>query len=225
MGDRRFVRVFLWRDRAVGDLGGGRVCLDPDPRIGACAGDAALWNFVEHHPAFFRRVDRARSHALGEWFRQCCAYANQEIFFISLAGPFSGFLLAAFAIVGALVVGGSVTMGTLLLIFTVPVNVVLPFGVAVLNSFVLNLLWVNIFWGIFNLVPVYPLDGGHVTRYVLLKADPLNGVRKSLWVSVIAGISFALIGFFLLGSTYMAILFAYLAFQSYQALQGSVGGY
>ncbi len=149
---------------------------------------------------------------------------NQEIF-ISLAGPFSGFLLAAFAIVGTLVVGGSVTMGTLLLVLPVPVNVVLPFGVAVLNSFVLNLLWVNIFWGIFNLVPVYPLDGGHVTRYVLLKADPLNGVRKSLWVSVIAGISFALIGFFLLGSTYMAILFAFLAFQSYQALQGSVGGY
>jgi Zn-dependent protease len=149
---------------------------------------------------------------------------NQEIF-ISLAGPFSGFLLAAFAIMGTLVVGGSVTMGTLLLVLPVPVNVVLPFGVAVLNSFVLNLLWVNIFWGIFNLVPVYPLDGGHVTRYVLLKADPLNGVRKSLWVSVIAGISFALIGFFLLCSTYMAILFAFLAFQSYQTLQSSVGGY
>jgi len=59
-----------------------------------------------------------------------------------------------------------------------------------------------------------------ITRYALMKAIPWDGVRKSLWVSVIAGISFALIGFFLLGSTYMAILFVFLAFQSCQALQG-----
>jgi membrane-associated protease RseP (regulator of RpoE activity) len=82
------------------------------------------------------------------------------------------------------------------------------------------LLWVNIFWGFINLMPVFPLDGGSVTRNVLLQADPIDGVRKSLWVSVIAGALIALAAFFFLSSLYMAILFGFLAFQSYQSLQG-----
>jgi stage IV sporulation protein FB len=99
----------------------------------------------------------------------------------------------------------------------------LPFGGSILNAFVITLLWVNLFWGLINLMPVYPLDGGNVTRSLLLKADPLEGVRKSLWVSVIAGILVAVIGFFLLGSVYMAFLFGFLAFQSYQSLQSRAG--
>jgi hypothetical protein len=47
----------------------------------------------------------------------------------------------------------------------------------------------------------------------------VNGVRKSLWVSVIAGALIALVAFFLLSSLYMAVLFGFLAFQSYQSLQ------
>jgi membrane-associated protease RseP (regulator of RpoE activity) len=81
------------------------------------------------------------------------------------------------------------------------------------------LLWVNIFWGIINLMPVYPLDGGSVTRNVLLQADPVDGVRKSLWISVIVGALIALMAFFFLRSVFMAILFGFLAFQSYQSLQ------
>ena len=88
-----------------------------------------------------------------------------------------------------------------------------------MNIFVTELLWVNIFWGVFNLMPVYPLDGGSVTRNVLLQVDPADGVRKSLWVSVIAGALIALIAFFFLRSLYMAVLFGFLAFQSYQSLQ------
>lgn len=114
-------------------------------------------------------------------------------------------------------------MSALLGVIPVPVNVALPFGGTLLSSFVLSLLSVNIFWGIFNLMPVYPLDGGHVTRYALLQADPYDGVRKSLWVSVIAGIAVAALGFFVLRSTYMALMFAFLAFQSYQSMQGYGG--
>ena len=82
------------------------------------------------------------------------------------------------------------------------------------------LLFVNVFWGIFNLLPVYPLDGGQVTRNALIQYDPRDGVRKSLWVSVIAGAVIALVGGFLMDSVYIALLFGVLAFQSYQSLQG-----
>jgi membrane-associated protease RseP (regulator of RpoE activity) len=87
----------------------------------------------------------------------------------------------------------------------------------------MNLLWVSIFWGIVNLMPVNPLDGGTVARYILMQTDPLNGVRTSLWVSVITGAAVAFMGLVFLKSTYMAILFGLLAFQSFQALQGGAG--
>jgi stage IV sporulation protein FB len=143
---------------------------------------------------------------------------NQNIF-ISLAGPFAGFLLAGLIAVGVVLSGGSILTTYLLRVIPLPVNAVLPIGGSILSSLVTTLLWINIFWGLINLMPVYPLDGGNVSRYLLLKTDPLDGVRKSLWLSVFAGGLVALAGFFFLGSVYMAILFGFLAFQSYQSLQ------
>jgi Zn-dependent protease len=80
-------------------------------------------------------------------------------------------------------------------------------------------LWVNVFWGLINLVPVYPLDGGSVTRNILVQVNPINGVRWSLWLSVIVGGLIALAGFIFLRSIFMALLFGMLAFQSFQSLQ------
>jgi hypothetical protein len=70
---------------------------------------------------------------------------------------------------------------------------------------------------------VLPLDGGTVIRYILTQTDPLNGLRTSLWVSVISGAAVAFAGLVFLRSTYMAILFGLLAFQSFQLLQGGAG--
>lgn len=143
---------------------------------------------------------------------------NQNIF-ISLAGPGAGFILAAAAIVGVILAGGEIIMTRLLGFIPIPGLALLPFGGNLLNMFVTALLWVNIFWGLINLLPVYPLDGGNVARNVLVQVDPVDGVRKSLWVSVIAGALIVIVAFFFLGSLYMAILFGILAFQSYQSLQ------
>lgn len=144
---------------------------------------------------------------------------NQEIF-ISLAGPSAGFLLAALVAVSVILSGGSVLTNWLFGVIPLPTLASVPFGGRVLNLFVLMSLWVNIFWGLINLLPVYPLDGGNVARYLLLKVDPVDGVRKSLWVSVIAGGLVAVTGLLLLRSIFMALLFGLLAFQSYQSLQG-----
>jgi stage IV sporulation protein FB len=144
---------------------------------------------------------------------------NEQIF-ISVAGPGAGFLFAVLIIVGVLVAGGSIITTRLLGFIPLPGLALLPFGGQILAGFVTALLWVNIFWGLINLMPVYPLDGGNVARYILLQVDPADGVRKSLWVSVITGGLIALVAFFLLRSVYMALLFGFLAFQSYQSLQG-----
>jgi stage IV sporulation protein FB len=143
---------------------------------------------------------------------------NQNIF-ISLAGPGAGFIFAAAAIVGVILAGGEIIMTRLLGFIPIPGLALLPFGGNLVSMFVTALLWVNLFWGIINLLPVYPLDGGNVARNVLVQVDPVDGVRKSLWVSVIAGALIAIVAFFFLGSLYMAVLFGILAFQSYQSLQ------
>lgn len=158
----------------------------------------------------------------GSGFASIALTPSQEIV-ISLAGPLSGFFLAGLVGASVLGLGGSIAMGTLLGFIPLPAMVSLPFGGSILNSLALDLLWVNIFWGIFNLVPVYPLDGGNVTRYFLLNADPWDGIRKSLWISVIAGAVAAIVGLLFLRSIYMAFLFGLLAFQNYQTLQGRAG--
>ncbi len=149
---------------------------------------------------------------------------NQQIF-ISIAGPGAGFLLAGLVIGIVILTGGSVLTTWLLGILPLPLTAVLPFDSRILNLLVTLLLWVNIFWGLVNLMPVFPLDGGQVARNVLIQYDPLDGVRKSLWLSVIAGGIIALVGLIFFRSIFMALLFGLLAFQSYQSLQGRAMGF
>ncbi len=100
----------------------------------------------------------------------------------------------------------------------------------------LFLLVINLYWGIFNLLPVWPLDGGQVTRELCSGLWKWNGKRVSLEISVaVAGViavysvacamkaAGAIIeilpGWFPQGSYWTAILFGLLAVQSYQLLQ------
>ena len=147
---------------------------------------------------------------------------RQEIF-VSLAGPFAGFLFAAILIGSVLASGGTIGINWLLGFIPLPCVGTIPFGGVFLRLLVFFLLSVNIFWGLINLVPVYPLDGGNVARYLLLQYDPRDGVRKSLWLSVVAGAAVAVVALLFLRSIYMAFLFGFLAFQSYQSLQNRYG--
>ncbi|GAB4497654.1 MAG: site-2 protease family protein [Anaerolineales bacterium] len=141
---------------------------------------------------------------------------NQHII-VSLAGPFAGFLLAGLTLAVGVALGGKIIFTTILGVIPFPV-VLMPYG-SILTDIFITMLWVNVFWGIINLLPVYPLDGGHVSRYILTQQDPMNGLRTSLWVSVITGGILAVAGMVFLGSIYMAFLFGLLAFQSFQMLQ------
>jgi Zn-dependent protease len=143
--------------------------------------------------------------------------ANQQIF-ISLSGPGAGFLFAGLVVAIVLVTGGSVGINWLLGFIPI-LDAVMPFGGRVVAVLISMLLWVNVFWGLINLVPVYPLDGGSVARNAFLQADPIDGIRKSLWLSVIAGGIVAVAGLLFFRSIFMALLFGFLAFQSYQSLQ------
>lgn len=141
---------------------------------------------------------------------------------ISLAGPGAGFIFAGLVMLVVALVGGDVYLTPLFGIFPMP-GARLPAAGRIVNLMLSALLWINVFWGFVNLVPVYPLDGGNVARHILIRLDPLEGYRRSLWLSVIAGAIAAVGGVILFGSFYIAFLFGVLAFESYQQLRGRMG--
>lgn len=92
--------------------------------------------------------------------------------------------------------------------------------------------WINLVWPIFNLVPVWPLDGGQVTREVCVVAAPARGVAVSLTISVVTALLLAIwsLAIYLLnrpipswipvsGSLFTVLFFALFAYFSYQELQ------
>ncbi len=145
--------------------------------------------------------------------------ANQQIF-ISLAGPVAGFVFSALLLGIVAVTGGSIGISWLFGFIPLPLNISLPLGGAFVTEVVRQLLWISILWGGINLMPVFPLDGGSVARNLWLQLDPIDGIRKSLWLSVVTGALLALVGLIFFRSLFMALLFGFLAFQSYQSLQG-----
>jgi Zn-dependent protease len=138
---------------------------------------------------------------------------------VYFAGPLAGFILALAAAVALI-------------------------AVRVLDTFDLHplldhALWVlvgiNIFWGILNLFPIWPLDGGQISRDFLGWISPARGIRISLGISfTVAGLlainSLAamagrpLIPFWPFGGVFSAILFGLLALESYQAMQMEESG-
>jgi Zn-dependent protease len=138
---------------------------------------------------------------------------------ISAAGPAAGFALAALV---------AATLYATNRYVSFPVVQHMGQGEPItepqLYNLVSDLLWVNIFLGLINLFPVYPLDGGHIAREVFLAFDLREGVRYSLMLSCAAAAGLALFGLLQLQSIFVALMFGYLAYSSYQGLQGYAGG-
>jgi stage IV sporulation protein FB len=98
------------------------------------------------------------------------------------------------------------------------------------------LIWINVGWGILNLLPIWPLDGGQASRDFLDWLVPYRGVRLAYGISIVVAGLLALNALLVtwdrpiealgwvpglnrLGGYYTVFLFGYLAFVSYQRLQ------
>lgn len=136
---------------------------------------------------------------------------------VSLAGPLAGFALFGLTYAVAFSVAG-----------------------AGLNVYVLNaikfMLWINLFWSLFNLLPVLPLDGGNVLRELLAvfgvrAADAIAagvGFVVALLMAVYGALLYArllpdavadLLPWWLRPSIYMTIWFALFAVDNFQRMQ------
>jgi Zn-dependent protease len=60
---------------------------------------------------------------------------------------------------------------------------------SLLYTFLETMLFVNLYWPILNLLPIWPLDGGQISRELFTWGSPRNGVRLSLQLSMgVAGL-------------------------------------
>lgn len=140
---------------------------------------------------------------------------------VAFAGPAAGFVLAGLAMVALVLVQREVIFEPRLPFVDFSPSFRSPW----VNAFVADLIWVNIGWGLVNLLPIFPLDGGQISRAVFISLNPIHGEQQSLTLSIAAAIGMALYGITAWQSTFVLIFFGYLAFQSYQMLQGPGGGY
>ena len=75
---------------------------------------------------------------------------------------------------------------------------------------------VNLFWTILNLLPVFPLDGGHLMKIILERIFGIRGIKFAFLLSVALAVAIGLC-FFLFQQMLMGALFLMLAFESYRA--------
>ncbi len=151
------------------------------------------------------------------------ARSPQEQIIISAAGPAAGFALAALTVAFIYAIGMSVI---------VDVSHILPaFGIdpgdkelSPAADFGLWLmLTINIYWGLLNLLPVYPLDGGQIARQLFLLRNAYEGLTQSLWLSLIVAGAMAVFGL-TRKDFWVAALFGSMAFGSWQMLQDAGRG-
>ena len=140
---------------------------------------------------------------------------------VALAGPFAGFCLTGLALLAARYSGVSIHLGFYMFL---PVLAVSPGGAAYSYWHVLlnDLLLVNFYWGVINLLPVYPLDGGHAALAIFEQVDPRDGKRKSLILSAAIAGAVAIFGA-LEQNICVALMFVILAVSSLQLLDGVRG--
>jgi len=127
--------------------------------------------------------------------RQGPKLSRWKEFVIVLNGPLAGFLtfIIAYQLIG----------------FVGEKNSILIYALKVAIN-------VNLFWSLLNLLPVLPLDGGHLLRILLEGAFGLRGLKIAFFVSILLA---SLVGlyFFFIQQILMGALFFMLAFESYRA--------
>ncbi|MDA7643077.1 hypothetical protein N8665_02110 [Akkermansiaceae bacterium] len=154
------------------------------------------------------------------WGMGGLAYPNTQLnqkqsFWVTWAGPLAGLgffgliVLTCCAIYG-FAIGTDLTM--ILLFPSRETYTVL----AKMNDPVLymlkDLLWVNFWWSLMNLLPVFPLDGGQI--YASIERSP-----KKVWtVGMVTGALVAVAALLFLQQLFITILFGYFAFQNYKRL-------
>ncbi len=165
----------------------------------------------------------------------------KEMIQVALAGPIAGFILIVIIYVVTQLLGAELqgfyygVTGWEIIEFAIPQFYVYDLGMLRLdegviplatqaviwthiNDLIVTLSVINILWGLLNLVPVFPLDGGQTVMGIFSLSNPQTGQVEALRVSLVVGAMISIVAVFVLQELYLGIMFGFLAFQSYQML-------
>lgn len=117
---------------------------------------------------------------------------------ISAAGPFTGIIVGGATFVAMMFSGA-------------PEN---PYAAAAASAFV----WINAVWGVFNLAPMMPLDGGNIMLAALQMITKGKGEKPTRYISIVVA---AVCGLLALRASYTwgAVLSGLFLFRNVQALR------
>lgn len=156
------------------------------------------------HALMVRRLGYGDStivlHGLGGVCQWRGSPTRKERILIALAGPGAGLVVGAAA-----------------LALVIPLGLPNEFA---LRNLVLAILIINIGWSIFNLLPIWPLDGGHVLRTALQSTNRSNRetVKLSLTVSMITG-GLLILAAILFSEIFIVLLVGFIVYSNYRELQ------
>lgn len=159
---------------------------------------SVLWHELGH--AFARKrfgqpFSEIKLYSFGGLCSGPGRFTRRQSFLISAAGPAASLFL------------GGVTA---LILFTPGMsNPWIP-------EFVGFMLWVNVGWAFFNLLPILPLDGGNMLDALLANKNASLVPQ----IGMILGGVMAVVGLLYFDSFFMAFLFGYLAYGNYQRTKG-----
>ena len=166
------------------------------------AGLAVLWHELGHATAA-RRLGASPSIELYGFggmtvWRPPADPSRRQLIGVSFAGPLAGFAVGAAVGVGVALAGGT--------------------GTGDVRYFVLVVLWTNVGWGLINLLPVLPLDGGHILAE-LLPGDRTKRTQRAAVVSiVVAGLAVAWL--LSAGATFGALILGWIVLSNLSTLRG-----
>ncbi len=132
-------------------------------------------------------------------------YTQGKSILISLAGPGAGFILYFLM--------EYVFAGPILRFADARLD---PSATKLIESGVGQWLQINLMWGLVNLLPVLPLDGGNVCRSVCVSISPFRGENIARTISI-AFAGLAAVYFLMNHNTFAGVLFLSLAVSNLQA--------
>lgn len=130
-----------------------------------------------------------------------------ESVWVSFAGPLTGIVIGGVALAG--------------IYFTAAATGAKPFagGVQPLGMYALETItWVNLGWGVLNLIPMQPLDGGHIMASFAELAAGNKGRLAARWISL--GVAALLIAFAVFTQEFiLGVIVFWLAAENWNALR------
>ncbi len=151
--------------------------------------------------------------------------STRERLLVILAGPGAGFLFALVIMIVTSIVWGVTpaehlgTVKELIGLGSTDFSIRDRTGPGWIAVTYVTLIYINIRWGLVNLLPIWPLDGGQAAQIVLTHFNRRNGRRWSHILGLLVSGSLAILVLLNSGSIFYIIFFGLFAVTNYQMLQ------